>query len=131
MRSLRRQVWSRPVLFVANPSLFQKVRRSLQSAPGKRRQLAALASNHPGPHARETREGAVTSQISRRGKEYLETAKTLLRSAQTMTDRAIAVQLKALADDYERRAEKASRVDAARELARSAEIERAPQFEAD
>jgi hypothetical protein len=73
----------------------------------------------------------MTFQISRRGKEYLETAKTLLRSAQTMTDRAIAVQLKALADDYERRAEKASRVDAARELARSAEIERAPQFEAD
>jgi hypothetical protein len=73
----------------------------------------------------------MTSQISRRGKEYLETAKTLLRSAQTMTDRAIAIQLKALADDYERRAEKASRVDAARALARSAEIERAPQFEAD
>jgi hypothetical protein len=73
----------------------------------------------------------MTFQISRRGKEYLETAKTLLRSAQTMTDRAIAVQLKALADDYERRAEKASCVDAARELARSAEIKRAPQFEAD
>ena len=45
-------------------------------------------------------------QISQRGKEYLETARTLLRAAQTMTDRAIAGQLKALADDYERRAEK-------------------------
>ena len=47
-------------------------------------------------------------QISRRGREYLETARTLLRAAQTMTDRAVAGQLKALADDYERRAEKAA-----------------------
>jgi hypothetical protein len=37
-----------------------------------------------------------------------------------MTDQAIAGQLKALADDYERRAEKASRDDATKELARSA-----------
>ena len=59
-------------------------------------------------------------QISQRGKEYLETARTLLRAAQTMTDRAIAGQLKALADDYQRRAEKASQVDAAKALARSA-----------
>ena len=59
-------------------------------------------------------------QISQRGREYLETARTLLRAAQTMTDRAIAVQLKALADDYERRAEKASHVDEAKALARSA-----------
>jgi len=36
-------------------------------------------------------------QISQRGKEYLKTAATLLRAAQTMTDRAIAGQLKALA----------------------------------
>jgi hypothetical protein len=62
----------------------------------------------------------MTLQISRRGKEYLETAQTLLRAAQTMTDRVIAGQLKALADDYERRAEKASHVDAAKALARSA-----------
>jgi hypothetical protein len=54
----------------------------------------------------------MTVQISQRGKEYLETARTLLRSAQTMTDRAIAGQLRALADDYQRRAEKASDVDA-------------------
>ena len=53
-------------------------------------------------------------QISQRGKEYLKTAQTLLRAAQTMTDRAIAGQLKALADDYQRRAEKASHVDAAK-----------------
>jgi hypothetical protein len=37
-----------------------------------------------------------------------------------MTDRAIAAQLKALADDYQLRAEKASHVDAAKALARSA-----------
>ena len=49
----------------------------------------------------------MTLQISQRGKEYLKTAQTLLRTAKTMTDQAIATQLKALADDYERRAEKA------------------------
>ena len=48
----------------------------------------------------------MTLQISQRGKEYLKTAQTLLRTAKTMTDQAIAAQLKALADDYERRAEK-------------------------
>jgi hypothetical protein len=57
-------------------------------------------------------------QISQRGKE-LKTAETLLRAAQTMTDRAIAGQLEALADDYERRAERASHVSAANALARS------------
>jgi len=62
----------------------------------------------------------MTFQISQRGQEYLETARTLLRAAQTMTDHAIAGQLKALADDYEPRAEKASQVDAAKALARSA-----------
>jgi hypothetical protein len=59
-------------------------------------------------------------QVSQRGKAFLETARTLLRAAQTVTDHAIAGQLKALADDYERRAEKASQVDAAKALARSA-----------
>ena len=59
-------------------------------------------------------------QISQRGREYLKTAETLLRAAQTMTDLAIAGQLKALADDYQRRAEKASHVDAAKAFARSA-----------
>jgi thiamine biosynthesis protein ThiC len=58
--------------------------------------------------------------ISQRGKQYLKTAETLLRVAQTMTEGAIASQLKALADDYERRAEKASHVDAAKAVARSA-----------
>jgi hypothetical protein len=62
----------------------------------------------------------MTVQISQRGKEYLETARTLLRAAQTMTDPAIAGQLNALADDYQRRAEKASHDNAAKALARSA-----------
>jgi hypothetical protein len=53
-------------------------------------------------------------------KEYLETARTLLRAAQNMTDGRIAGQLKALAEDYERRAEKAAHADAAKALARSA-----------
>jgi hypothetical protein len=61
----------------------------------------------------------MTLSISQRGKEYLEVARTLLRAAQTMTDQAIASQLKAFADDYERRAEKASHVDAAKAFARS------------
>ena len=61
----------------------------------------------------------MTVQISQRGKAFLETARTLLRAAETMTDRAIAGQLKALADDYERRAEKASHDDAAKAFARS------------
>jgi hypothetical protein len=68
----------------------------------------------------------MTVQISQRGKKYLETARTLLRAAQTMTDSVIAGQLKALADDYERRAEKASHVDAEKASARSpASAERA------
>jgi hypothetical protein len=61
----------------------------------------------------------MTLQISRRGKEYLETAQTLLRVAETMTDAAIADQLRARAGDYQRRAEEASHADAAKALARS------------
>jgi len=63
-------------------------------------------------------------QISQRGKEYLETAPTLLRTAQTITDQAIANKLKALADDYQRQAERASHDDAAKALARSTSAER-------
>jgi hypothetical protein len=51
--------------------------------------------------------------MSQRGKQYLKTAETVLRAAQTMTDLAIAGQLKALAKDFQRRAEKVSHVDAA------------------
>jgi hypothetical protein len=63
----------------------------------------------------------MTSETSERRKEYLETAQALLRTAKAMTDKAIAAQLKALADDYERRAEKVSLDDAATALARSPE----------
>jgi hypothetical protein len=45
-------------------------------------------------------------------KEYLDTARTLLRVARNMTDQTIANRLKALAADYERRAEQASHADA-------------------
>ena len=79
-----------------------------------------MAPDRLQPAAREPRAGFMTVQISQRGKQYLETARTLLRAAQTMTDRAIAGQLKALADDYQRRAEKASHVDAVKTFARSA-----------
>jgi hypothetical protein len=61
----------------------------------------------------------MTFQISQRGREYLKTAQTLLSAAKTMTDNAIADQLRALADDYQRRAEKASQIDTAKALARA------------
>jgi hypothetical protein len=64
----------------------------------------------------------MTVQISQRGKQYLQTAQTLLRAAQTMTDELVVSQLRVLASDYERRAEKASLADAAKALARSAAI---------
>ena len=41
-------------------------------------------------------------------KEYLETARTLFRIARSMANQAVADRLKALAEDYERRAEQAS-----------------------
>ena len=40
-------------------------------------------------------------------KEYLNTARTLLRVARNMTDQTIADRLKVLAENYERRAEQA------------------------
>ena len=61
----------------------------------------------------------MTLQISQRGNEYLKAAQTLLRTAKTMTDPGIAAQLQALADRYQRRAERASLDDAAKALARS------------
>jgi len=45
-------------------------------------------------------------------KEYLDRARTLLRVARNMTDQTIADRLQALAEGYERRAEKASPVGA-------------------
>jgi hypothetical protein len=105
---------------MANRTLFKEVYRSPQSSPGKRSELAALAPNHRKPSDREAREGSLSiQQISQRGKQYLKAAEALLRAARTMTDLAIAGHLKALADDYKRRAEKASHVDAAKAFARS------------
>jgi hypothetical protein len=40
--------------------------------------------------------------------KYLDTVRTILRAARTMTDQHVAGKLKALADDYERHAEKAA-----------------------
>jgi hypothetical protein len=56
-------------------------------------------------------------------KAYLDTARTILRAAETMTDQHVAGQLRALAENYERRAEKAAQADAAKALARSAPSE--------
>lgn len=53
-------------------------------------------------------------RISQRASGYLKTAETLLRPAQTMSDRAIAGHLKAHADDYQRLVEKGPHVDAAK-----------------
>jgi hypothetical protein len=53
-------------------------------------------------------------------KGYLGTTRTILRAAQTMTDQHVAGQLKALAENYERRAQKAAHAEAAKALARSA-----------
>ena len=60
------------------------------------------------------------TQMSRRGQQYMETAQSLLRAAMSMTDEVVATRLKLLADDYQRRAEKASSADAERSVARSA-----------
>lgn len=45
--------------------------------------------------------------------QYLKTACTLVRIARDMADQTIADRLKALAEEYERRAERASMLDAA------------------
>jgi hypothetical protein len=50
-------------------------------------------------------------------KEYLKTARSILRAAQAMTDQHVAGQLKALAEGYQRRATRAARVDAAKKSA--------------
>jgi hypothetical protein len=60
----------------------------------------------------------MTIRFSQRGKAYLKTAQTLFHAAQTMTDKVVADQLKALAEGYERQAEKVSQADAAKALAR-------------
>lgn len=60
--------------------------------------------------------------MSPRGRQYVQTARSLLRAAQTMTDEVVVAQLKALADEYERRAAKTSLADATKALARSAAV---------
>jgi hypothetical protein len=55
-------------------------------------------------------------------KEYLDTAPTILRAAQTVTDQRVVGQLKALAEEYEWRAEKAAHA-AVKAVARSAVCE--------
>jgi hypothetical protein len=49
-------------------------------------------------------------------KEYFGTARTLLRIARNMTDGAIANRLKALAEDYERRAQGGEFAESAKRL---------------
>ena len=49
-------------------------------------------------------------------KEYLGTARTLLRVARNITDQTIASRLKALAVNYERRAQKAELAESAKAL---------------
>ena len=71
-----------------------------------RRQRAGSNRFRPS-RSKTARERHDASNLTTR-KEYLKTAQTLLRSAKTMTNQAIATQLKVLTDDYERRAEKAS-----------------------
>jgi hypothetical protein len=61
----------------------------------------------------------VGTDISGRGKHYLRSAQTLLRAAQTTTDKAIAARLRVLAVDLQQRAEKVSRDDFAKAMARS------------
>jgi hypothetical protein len=46
-------------------------------------------------------------------RQYLETAQTVLRVARSMADQAVADRLKALAGDYERKAEQVSDSDVA------------------
>ena len=47
------------------------------------------------------------------GEQYLRSARTLVRVARNMADQTIADRLKALAEDYERRAEQSLTTDAA------------------
>ena len=61
----------------------------------------------------------MTMQISRRGRQYLETAQTLFHNARIMTDSAVALQLRTLAENYQRLAWKASQDDAAKASARA------------
>ena len=78
--------------------------------------MGGVAPNRVRPAARQPRDGVMTIKISQLSKEHLETARTLLRAAKTMTDSMIAGRLKTLAEDYGRRAGKASRAGDAAQL---------------
>jgi hypothetical protein len=92
------------------------------------RELARLSELHvrlasqfcefvaPRTHLHPSSRRAIT-ELKMLSKEYFETARTLLRIARNMTDQTIADRLRALAEDYERRAEKASRTDAGEAVA--------------
>ena len=54
----------------------------------------------------------LTAEPAMLNKQYLQTAQTLFRVARNMADQTVANRLKALAEDYERRAERASHADA-------------------
>jgi hypothetical protein len=56
------------------------------------------------------------AELTMVSEEYLGTARTLLRVARNMTDQTIANRLKALAEEYERRAQKAELADSAKAL---------------
>ena len=61
-------------------------------------------------------------------KEYLHTARTLLRIAKNMTDQTIANRLMALASDYESRARKADLAETGEALApAAARVDNAPR----
>lgn len=62
----------------------------------------------------------MTVEIAQRGKAYLETGRSVLGTAQTMIDSAIAGRLKALARDCQWQAEKISRLESSKALSRSA-----------
>jgi hypothetical protein len=49
-------------------------------------------------------------------RQYLDTARTLLRVIGNITDQTIADRLRALAEDYERRSEKAPHAEAAKKM---------------
>ena len=71
--------------------------------------MGRVGPNRVPPVAREPRDGVMAIKISQLSTEHLVTARTLLRAAQIMIDLAIARQLRALAEDCDRRDEKVSR----------------------
>ena len=109
MRSLRWQVWSDPLTIFGQFHFVPANASSASELAGKMTAIGRLAQHCLQPAGLEPREGLVMLHASKQYREYMETARTLLRAAQTMTDRAVAGQLRASAEDYERRADRAPR----------------------